>query len=168
MRRYNDQISMNNVFLITGGNMGDRLQNLETALEEITIQIGTILKKSSIYETAPWGIADQPAFFNQVLLIHSLLSPQDILRTILKIETNMGRKRNEKFGPRIIDIDLLFYNELILNSIDLVIPHPEIAFRRFVLIPLAEIGKNLEHPVLKKTVSQLLKECPDHLPVAKI
>ena len=148
--------------------MGDRLQNLETALEEITIQIGTILKKSSIYETAPWGIADQPAFLNQVLLIHSLLSPQDILKTILKIETNMGRKRNEKFGPRVIDIDILFYNKLILQSTDLIIPHPEIANRRFVLIPLVEIGKKIEHPALKKTVTQLLKECPDHLPVTKI
>ncbi len=167
MRRYNDQISMNNVFLLTGGNMGDRLQILEKALEEITIQIGAVIKKSSVYETAPWGIADQPAFLNQVLLVHSLLSPQDILKTILSIESNMGRKRNEKFGPRIIDIDLLFYNDLILQSPDLVIPHPEITNRRFVLVPLVELNKNYKHPVLKKSVFQLLNECPDHLQVIK-
>ena len=159
---------MNNVFLLTGGNMGDRLQILEKALEEITIQIGAVIKKSSVYETAPWGIADQPAFLNQVLLVHSLLSPQDILKTILSIESNMGRKRNEKFGPRIIDIDLLFYNDLILQSPDLVIPHPEIANRRFVLVPLVELNKNFKHPVLKKSVFQLLNECPDHLQVIKI
>ena len=158
---------MNNVFLLTGGNMGDRLQILEKALEEITIQIGAVIKKSSIYETAPWGIADQPAFLNQVLLAQTTLSPQEILKTILSIESNMGRKRNEKFGPRIIDIDLLFYNDLILQSPDLVIPHPEITNRRFVLVPLVELNKNYKHPVLKKSVFQLLNECPDHLPVMK-
>ncbi len=158
---------MNNVFLLTGGNMGDRLQILKKALEEITIQIGAVIKKSSLYETAPWGIADQPAFLNQVLLAQTTLSPQEILKTILSIEINMGRKRNEKFGPRIIDIDLLFYNDLILQSPDLVIPHPEIANRRFVLVPLVELNKNLKHPVLKESVFQLLNECPDHLQVMK-
>ncbi len=159
---------MNNVFLLTGGNMGDRLQNLETALEEITKQIGVVIKKSSIYETAPWGIANQPAFLNQVLLVQSLLSPQDILKSILKIETKMGRKRNEKFGPRIIDIDLLFYNDVILESPDLVIPHPEIANRRFVLIPLAEISENFKHPFLKQKISQILVNCTDNLKVILI
>ena len=156
---------MNNVFLLTGGNIGDRILHLQKACAEIEKQVGTILKKSSIYETAAWGSVMQSSFLNQVLLVSTALLPQEVLETILDIESEMGRKRVEKMGPRIIDIDILFYEDFIIKSSHLTIPHPEIQYRRFVLAPMAEIESSFFHPQLKKDIGLLLYECKDELVV---
>jgi 2-amino-4-hydroxy-6-hydroxymethyldihydropteridine diphosphokinase len=156
---------MNNVYLLIGGNMGDRLKNLSESTKCIEKEVGAILKKSSIYETAAWGVTDQPSFLNQVLFVSTKLSAEDVLKTILSIEEKMGRKRVEKMGPRTIDIDILFYNDEIISLPNLSVPHPHIANRRFVLAPLAEIAPVLFHPVLQKNITELLKVCPDTLKV---
>jgi 2-amino-4-hydroxy-6-hydroxymethyldihydropteridine diphosphokinase len=156
---------MNNVYLLIGGNMGDRLKNLSESTGWIEKEVGAIVKKSSIYETAAWGVTDQPSFLNQVLFVSTKLSAEDVLKTILPIEEKMGRKRVEKMGPRTIDIDILFYNNEITSLPNLSIPHPHIANRRFVLEPLAEIAPAFVHPVLQKNVAELLNDCPDTLEV---
>ena len=159
---------MNSVFLIVGGNLGNRKKNLQTAATLIDGQVGTIIQSSKIYETEPWGLTDQPAFYNQVHLVKSKLDPQTIIDTILKIEKKMGRVRTIKNAARIIDIDILFFNEEIINEPNLVIPHREIPNRRFVLMPLNEIAPLLIHPVLKKNISELLSTCKDQLKVAPL
>ena len=159
---------MNKAYLLIGGNLGDRKANLSKANELISEQCGVITKASSLYETAAWGITDQPSFLNQALEISTSLNAKQLMRKILKIEKMMGRKRKEKFGPRIIDIDILFYEDEIHDITFLKIPHPELQNRRFVLVPLAEINSEIQHPVLKKTIAELLEECPDNLEVTKI
>jgi len=158
---------MNKVYLLTGGNMGNREQHLQQAAS-ILETYGTIKQKSALYETAAWGKTDQPAFLNQVLLLHTSLEPMDLLEKVLETELQLGRVREEKFGPRIIDIDILFYNEAVIDLPGLQVPHPQMAKRRFVLEPLNEIAPNFLHPVLQKTVHQLLQECPDQLQVTKL
>ena len=159
---------MNKSFLLTGGNVGNRLENLQQAVELLAKYCGRILQRSSVYETEAWGKTDQPNFLNQVLEIETEMKPESLMDEILKIEQLMGRIRNEKYGPRIIDIDILFFNKEIITRPGLVIPHPELQNRRFVLIPLAELAPQFEHPVLKKSISELLKDCPDKLNVNKI
>jgi 2-amino-4-hydroxy-6-hydroxymethyldihydropteridine diphosphokinase len=156
---------MNNVYLLTGGNLGDRKANLLQASNLIEQSAGCLVARSGIYETAAWGMTDQDAFLNQVLLIQTPLVSHKLLQTLLSIEEQMGRKRGAKFGPRVIDIDILFYNNEIIKSIDLTVPHPEIQNRRFVLVPLNEIAFSLIHPVFNKTINQLLVECKDPLKV---
>jgi 2-amino-4-hydroxy-6-hydroxymethyldihydropteridine diphosphokinase len=156
---------MNNVYLLIGGNMGNRPKNLSESTSWLEKEVGAIVKKSSIYETAAWGVTEQPSFLNQVLFVSTKLPPEDVLKTILSIEEKMGRKRVEKMGPRTIDIDILFYNDEIISLPNLSVPHPHIANRRFVLEPLAEIAPAFVHPVLKKNVAGLLKDCPDTLEV---
>jgi len=158
---------MNEVFLLTGGNIGNRLNYLLEAKEKIKKRCGRILQESSVYETAAWGNEKQEAFLNQVLKIESSLHPEKLLHTILQIEKYYGRKRELKYGPRTIDIDILFFDDDIINQHGLKIPHPQIQNRRFVLIPLSEIAGNKIHPVFNKTISQLLAECPDPLAVNK-
>ncbi|MEJ7681846.1 MAG: 2-amino-4-hydroxy-6-hydroxymethyldihydropteridine diphosphokinase [Segetibacter sp.] len=158
---------MNDVYLLTGGNMGDRLMNLQQAYYKIKKEAGTILKKSAVYETAAWGLTEQNAFLNQVLLVSTSLDAKKLLQTLLHIEQELGRKRIEKMGPRIIDIDILFYNNEIISTPDLTVPHPQIANRRFVLTPLNEIATGFVHPVLQKTIAELLEVCPDDLEVSK-
>jgi len=159
---------MSTAYLLTGGNLGNRKNNLLKATSLITEQCGTITRSSSIYETAAWGITDQPSFLNQVVEISTPLNARQLLRKILKIEKEIGRVRKEKLGPRIIDIDILLFENEIHDLLFLKIPHPEMQNRRFVLTPLAEIDPELQHPVLKKSVAQLLEECPDNLEVKKI
>jgi 2-amino-4-hydroxy-6-hydroxymethyldihydropteridine diphosphokinase len=156
---------MNNVYLLIGGNMGDRLENLKTCTTHIQQEVGLITKTSSIYETAAWGVTDQPSFLNQVLVVSTHLRAEEVLKTVLAIEENMGRKRLQKMGPRTIDIDILFYNNDIISLPNLIIPHPHIDSRRFVLEPLAEIAASFVHPVLHKSIAELLKACPDTLEV---
>ena len=158
---------MNRAYLLIGGNLGDRKQNLEKARELIALHGGDITNDSSIYETAAWGKTDQPLFLNQALEIHTSLNAKQLIRHILKVEKMLGRIRKEKYGPRIIDIDILLFNNEKHDYPFLKIPHPEMQNRRFALIPLAEIAEEVIHPLLKKSIAELLKECPDQLEVKK-
>ena len=148
--------------------MGERELNLERARNLIGEKCGEVTTISSIYETAPWGETDQPMFLNQALQIFTSLKPMPLLQKILDIEKQLGRTRQVKFGPRNIDIDILFYNEETHNYPLLTIPHPALQYRRFVLTPMNEIAPGFVHPVLKKTIAELLEECPDDLPVNKL
>ena len=159
---------MSTAYLLIGGNLGNRKENLSNATGLIRTQCGVVINASSLYETAAWGMTEQPSFLNQVLEISTSLDAKQLMRRILKIENMMGRVRKEKFGPRTIDIDILFYENEIHDLLFLKIPHPELQNRRFVLVPLAEINSELQHPVLKKTIAELLEECPDNLEVKKI
>lgn len=124
-------------------------------------RIGAVINISAVYETAAWGITEQPDFYNQVLLVATALQPEPLMQTILLIENEMGRVRKERYGPRIIDIDLLLFNDLIYNTALVTVPHPRISERRFVLEPLNEIAPHKIHPVFNQTVSQLLEACKD-------
>jgi 2-amino-4-hydroxy-6-hydroxymethyldihydropteridine diphosphokinase len=159
---------MNKVFLLIGGNMGDRLQNLRQATALLSATCGPVVQQSAVYETAAWGKTDQPAFLNQALLITTSHSAPELITIILSVEEKMGRHRMEKFGPRIIDIDIIFYNDAVINEPHLTIPHPQLQNRRFVLEPMNEIAPDQVHPVLKKTIKQLLSECKDDLAVKKL
>jgi len=156
------------VFLLLGSNLGDRLQVIAAAREAIADQAGSMVNQSAIYETAPWGITDQPAFLNQVLEITTSLLPEDLLRIILNIEHDLGRVRYERWGARVIDIDMLYFGQTVMDSARLTLPHPRIQDRRFVLAPLAEIAPDFVHPILQKTSSKLLEQCPDTSAVSKI
>lgn len=155
------------VFLLLGSNQGDSAAQLETARELIRQELGEIIQASSLYQTAAWGKTDQPDFLNQVLELETKLAPQALLNQMLAIEQQMGRQRLEYMGPRVIDIDLLAYGSRILEEPGLQVPHPRIALRRFVLIPLAEIATGWIHPITGHTVEQLLELCPDQLDVNK-
>lgn len=159
---------MNKAYLLTGGNLGNRAENLQDACNYIEQYCGKIVRKSSVYETAAWGLMDQPDFYNQVLLINTTLSAKQLIGQLLMIENKMGRKREIKMGPRTIDIDILFYNNAVINEPDLIVPHPRMQDRRFVLMPLTEIAPHLIHPVFLKKITQLLEECTDTLNVYKI
>jgi 2-amino-4-hydroxy-6-hydroxymethyldihydropteridine diphosphokinase len=159
---------MNKTYLLTGGNEGDRILHMQQARTNIELICGRILQISSLYETAPWGEKNQADFLNQVMLIETIQSPQSLLQAILSIEEKGGRKRTVKNAPRTIDIDILFYDSLILEEPGLTIPHPRIAERRFVLEPMNEISPDFRHPILGKTIQQLLLECTDELAVKKI
>lgn len=159
---------MNKAYLLTGSNEGDRHSHLKKVAEHLENAVGTIIQRSSIYETAPWGKPDQPNFLNQALLLSTSLDAVSMMGLILQIELIMGRKRMEKYGSRIVDIDILLFNHEVRDDPDLKIPHPELSNRRFALVPLDEISPSLKHPLLHKTIHVLLQECPDKLDVKKI
>jgi 2-amino-4-hydroxy-6-hydroxymethyldihydropteridine diphosphokinase len=159
---------MNKAFLLLGGNLGKREQNLEAARENINLHCGTIVKTSSLYETAAWGNTEQPSFLNQALEIRTSLTAVQLIRSILKVEKQMGRTRQEKYGPRLIDIDILLFNNDIHHLKFLKVPHPEMQNRRFALLPLQEIAPGIIHPVLNKSITALLDECKDELKVKRI
>ena len=158
---------MNTAYLLTGGNMGNREENLAKARELVGEQCGTVSKVSSVYETAAWGMTEQPAFLNQALELQTNLNARQLIRRILKVEKQMGRVREEKYGPRIIDIDILLFNQEKHNYHFLKLPHPEMQNRRFALLPLSEIAAQEIHPVFNKTISTLLAGCKDELDVKK-
>ncbi len=158
---------MNKAYLLTGGNLGNTKQNLQLAAQHIENNCGQIVRQSAVYETAAWGNTQQPPFLNQVLELATSLNPEALMTTLLQIEEEMGRIRAEKYGPRLIDIDVLLYNQEIVQTPVITVPHPELANRRFVLVPLAEIAPGLIHPVLHKTMQELLQICPDQLAVKK-
>lgn len=153
---------MASVYLSLGSNTGNRQAFLTQALTNIEDRIGAIEQKSSLYETGSWGFVSDN-FLNQVVEVTTALAPLALIVQCLDIEKGMGRERNnqEGYSPRVIDIDILFYDELILQEEQLVIPHPHIHTRRFILVPLNEIAPELTHPVLHNTISQLLAECSD-------
>jgi 2-amino-4-hydroxy-6-hydroxymethyldihydropteridine diphosphokinase len=162
-------LDYNKVYLLLGSNMGARLQLLETAIKNIDLKIGEVVEKSSFYETAAWGKTDQPGFLNIAIAVNTLLSPLEVLTRALDIESQLGRIREEKWGARLIDIDIIFYGNDIVNITDqLQIPHPEMHKRKFVLEPLVEIAPDLQHPMLNKSLSELLLELSDDLEVTKI
>ncbi len=159
---------MNKAYLLIGGNEGDRLLHMQQARANIELICGAVEQVSSLYITAAWGKTDQADFLNQALLINTGMDPHTLLISILSIEEKMGRKRTVKNAPRIIDIDILFYNRLVMADPGLIIPHPRIPERRFVLEPLAEIAPGFIHPESGKTILQLLRECTDTLAVKKM
>lgn len=154
-------------FLSLGSNLGDRLKNLQQAVAVINLRAAVpfTIKTSKVYETAAWGKTDQPAFLNAVMSLQTSLSPHQLLNKILEAEQLMGRVRDEKWGPRTIDIDILYYNADIMQHDTLIVPHPEMAQRRFVLQPLCDLAPDFMHPVLQQTSRQLLGNCADVLPV---
>jgi 2-amino-4-hydroxy-6-hydroxymethyldihydropteridine diphosphokinase len=158
---------MNKVYLLIGGNMGDRMANLRLAMEAIEKEIGPIQKMSSIYETAAWGNTQQPDFLNQALLVHTHWDASKVMTCLLTIEKEMGRERSVPMGPRTIDLDIIYFNEEILDLPSLTIPHPRLAERKFVLLPLTEIAPDFMHPIFNKSNASLLKECGDSLAVQK-
>ena len=158
---------MNKTYLLLGSNMGNSLEQLNAAILHIEKIAGKLIRKSGLYATAPWGNTNQPDFLNQVIVIETAQNAPGVMQCILRIEKMMGRVRTVKNAPRIIDIDILFFNKEIINQPNLVVPHPEIQNRRFVLVPLNEISPQFKHPVFKKSIHRLLAECPDHLNVKK-
>lgn len=157
---------MNEAYLILGGNKGDILLNFNRALLSIEKSVGIIIKKSKIYRTAAWGNTHQPDFLNQAICIQTKLSPLPLLKELIKMEESLGRIRDElKWAERTIDIDILFYNDEVIDTPDLKIPHPYIQERKFVLVPLNEIASDFIHPVYNLTINSLLNKCSDTLNV---
>ncbi len=159
---------MHKVYLLLGSNMGNSRQMLHNATQEIEKQIGKVFRKSHVYSTEPWGKKDQPDFLNQILVIKTNLNPGETLSATLKIESQLGRVRKEKNAPRTIDIDILFFDKIVLAEPKLYIPHPQIAQRKFVLIPLNSLSPRLKHPVSGHSVHQMLLNCMDTLNVKRI
>lgn len=158
---------MSTAYLLIGGNMGNRSGYLSQARDLIREHCGLIIQASALYETAAWGLTEQPAFYNQALSVSTSLAPERLMRELLQIEEQMGRKRVIKMGPRIIDLDILLIDDCVVATDLLTLPHPSLPERRFALLPLAEIAPELVHPVLHKTISRLLADCIDELDVQK-
>ena len=158
----------NGIYILLGTNLGDRSANLLKAKELISRSVGSIITESSIYKTSAWGNTNQPEFYNQVIELDTSLAPQAALTSLLTIEEEMGRVRNEKWGPRIIDLDILLWQDRVINSSNLVVPHPGIPNRKFTLMPLAELIPTYVHPEHKNTIAEMLEACTDALPVERI
>jgi 2-amino-4-hydroxy-6-hydroxymethyldihydropteridine diphosphokinase len=152
------------IYLLLGSNLGDKRKQLSSAIDKIA-RGNEVVLQSKVYETAAWGNSDQPSFYNQVISIRTSIDPHDLLHQLLNIELEMGRIRDEKWGARHIDIDILYFNDLVIKTDNLTIPHPEIQNRRFTLVPMVELAAEFYHPVLKKTQQELLTKCADLLEV---
>ena len=156
-------------YIAIGSNIGNPYQNCTEAIHKISNNDSIkIISKSSFYQTSPVGGVEQDWFINCAIKINTSLTSDSLLFNLLNIESVMGRIRGGKWGPRLIDLDLLFYDSLISNKKKLTIPHPEIQKRNFVLMPLSDIAENLIHPVLKKTIGDLLKESTDNAAVNRL
>ena len=156
---------MNKAVILTGTNEGDLSSNLELALELVSENTGKVIKTSGVYETEPWGRKNQPVYYNQVFEINTPLDAFSLMKKLLSIEKKMGRERTIKWAPRLIDLDILYFNDEIINTPELKVPHPHLHDRRFTLVPLTEILPDFIHPVLKKTSSELLQDLADNLNV---
>jgi 2-amino-4-hydroxy-6-hydroxymethyldihydropteridine diphosphokinase len=159
---------MNKAYILIGGNVGDVMTSVERAIQLLNKECGNVVKVSSLYQTAPWGKTDQQNFLNQALLIETHFKAPDLMHHILQIEERLGRQRIEKYGPRIIDIDILLFNNAVIREAGLTIPHPSLHLRRFALVPLVEIAPDMVHPVFQSTIKELLLNCPDDLAVTRI
>lgn len=158
---------MNVIYLCLGGNIGHRIKHLNQALEHITHKVGHVLKKSKIYETEAWGVAQQQPYLNMVVEVQTLLKPEELIAKLLQIEITLGRTRSytQVYESRTIDIDILFYNQSVINTPELIIPHPRMHLRKFVLIPMQDVNSDYIHPILNKKMITLLQECHDNLKV---
>lgn len=157
---------MNKVVLLFGSNIEPRLSFLEEAIQKVSISIGKIFQLSLVYESESWGFQSSQSFLNRVAIVETDLSAQQVLKRVLAIESELGRQRlNEGYSSRQIDIDILYFDEIIIEEPDLIVPHPGIPNRRFVLVPLVEIAENFIHPVLKMSNAELLQKCSDKLKV---
>lgn len=158
---------MSKVYLLLGGNLGDRFQNISEAISAINQRIGKVILQSAIYETKAWGATQQPDFLNIAIMVETELLPLSVLEFTQEIENELGRTRqiNQKWGARTMDIDLLLYDQEIIQTERLIIPHPLMAQRKFVLIPLCEIAPNFIHPVFKQSIFDLNILCADKLVV---
>jgi 2-amino-4-hydroxy-6-hydroxymethyldihydropteridine diphosphokinase len=159
---------MKEVFLGIGTNLGNREKNLEDAVARVEEYIGKVTASSSVYETEAWGFQSEDEFLNRVIKVETKLKPSGLLGRILMIESLLGRVRNEKkYASRVIDIDILFYGDKKINEVELIVPHPRLHERRFVLVPLCEISPDLIHPVLNQSIAALLDKCEDKSKVKK-
>jgi 2-amino-4-hydroxy-6-hydroxymethyldihydropteridine diphosphokinase len=157
------------LYLLIGGNLGDKREVFKEATLLLEELVGKITQHSHIYETEPWGFESADLFWNQVLELSVMISPEEVLERTQQIEQQLGRTRKaQQYDSRIIDIDILFYGEQIISFENLTIPHPRIQDRKFALVPLCEIAPNLKHPVLQKSMGQILLECTDKLRVEKV
>jgi len=156
------------VILSLGSNIGDRLEHIRNAEALIESSVGHIIARSPIYETAPWGKLDQQAFVNSIISLSTASMPSEVMKKTQEIERVLGRKKIDHWGPRVIDIDIIFYADWLVRKHDLVIPHPQMQYRNFVLRPIFDIDKNIMHPKLNKTMEELYLDSPDQSEVKKL
>ena len=156
------------VYLLLGANLGKRFEQMQSAFQEIERQIGRVIRYSSLYETTAWGGQGGPDYLNQVVLVETKLAPIMVLEKINKIEKQLGRTRELKWESRLIDIDILYYGDSIIESLHLTVPHPYLHLRKFTLVPLVEIAPNLIHPLLRKSSKTLLEDLKDDSEVRKL
>ncbi len=152
---------MNTAYILLGTNLGNKTENIQAAFKEISSRCGTIVRSSGLYETSPWGITEQSFFLNCVVQLDTSYAPEKLLELLLEIEQQMGRVRDIRWGERLIDLDILYFNNAIISSETLTLPHPELHNRRFTLVPLCEVAEHFIHPILHKTSRQLLENCSD-------
>jgi len=165
----NQALEYSTAYLLLGGNLGDRMTNLKKAIELLNDKVGKVLAISSLYETAAWGKTDQPSFLNQAIALQTNLSALEVLDQALSIEQELGRVRKDKWGERLIDIDLILFGDQIINIPDkLQVPHPHMQDRKFVMEPLAEIAPEVIHPVLGETILSISRNIDDPLEVKKL
>ncbi|TCO31293.1 2-amino-4-hydroxy-6-hydroxymethyldihydropteridine diphosphokinase [Pedobacter psychrotolerans] len=165
----NKALEYTTAYLLLGGNLGNREDNLSRAISLIAVQIGEIEAVSSIYETAAWGKEDQPSFLNQAVSVKTHFTALEVLRKALDIEQSLGRVRKEKWGERLIDIDLILFGDEVIDMENLLhVPHPHMQVRKFVMAPLAEIAPNVIHPILGQTVLNIYENISDVLEIKKL
>lgn len=159
---------MHTAYLLLGSNLGDRAAILRSAVQHLNETAGTVAATSGFYETAAWGLEEQPAFLNQAVRLHSTLAPEALLDVCLQVEQLAGRERQIRWGARTLDVDILLYDTLLLDTQRLTVPHPRLPERRFALVPLTEIAAGVVHPRLQRTMAQLLAACTDTLAVTRV